>query len=96
MSAAITGTTHRGTRGGRGHRCGRHSLDGRPITLDAGRGRVDTGCTRREEGGSGEAEQPIEFYLASADVAKGADVFKKCQACHTVDQGGANGLGPNL
>ena len=50
-----------------------------------------------EEGGGGaEAEQPIEFYLASADPAKGADVFKKCQACHTVDQGGANGLGPNL
>jgi cytochrome c len=50
-----------------------------------------------EEGAGGaEAEQPIEFYLASADVAKGADVFKKCQACHTIDQGGANGLGPNL
>lgn len=48
------------------------------------------------EGEGGEAEQPIEFYLASADAAKGADVFKKCQACHTVDQGGANGLGPNL
>ena len=49
-----------------------------------------------ETGDGAEAEQPIEFYLASADVAKGADVFKKCQACHTVDQGGANGLGPNL
>ena len=49
------------------------------------------------EGGEGaEAEQPIAFYLASADAAKGADVFKKCQACHTVDQGAANGLGPNL
>ena len=33
---------------------------------------------------------------ASADPAKGADVFKKCQACHTVEQGQANGLGPNL
>lgn len=49
-----------------------------------------------EAGDGAEAEQPIEFYLASADVAKGADVFKKCQACHTVDKGGANGLGPNL
>lgn len=48
------------------------------------------------EGGGAEAEQPIEFYLASADPAKGADVFKKCQACHTVDQGAPNGLGPNL
>ncbi|GAA4023634.1 hypothetical protein GCM10022280_25490 [Sphingomonas swuensis] len=49
-----------------------------------------------EEGGSGEAEQPIEFYLASADAAKGADVFKKCQACHNAEKGGANALGPNL
>jgi cytochrome c len=48
------------------------------------------------EGEGAEAEKPIEFYLASADVAKGGDVFKKCQACHTVDKGGANGLGPNL
>lgn len=47
-----------------------------------------------EEGG--EAAKPIEFYLASADPAKGEQVFKKCTACHTVDQGGANALGPNL
>ena len=46
--------------------------------------------------GGGEAAQPVEFYLAQADVAKGAEVFKKCVACHTIEQGGANGLGPNL
>ncbi len=49
-----------------------------------------------EDAGGGEAEQPIEFYLASADVAKGEQVFKRCVACHTIDQGGPNGLGPNL
>ncbi len=42
------------------------------------------------------AEKPIEFYLASADAAKGADVFKKCAACHNAEKGGANALGPNL
>ena len=47
-----------------------------------------------EEGG--EAAKPIEFYLASADVAKGEQVFKKCTACHNADNGGANALGPNL
>ena len=46
--------------------------------------------------GSAEAAKPIEFYLASADVAKGEQVFKKCAACHNADQGGANALGPNL
>jgi len=50
-----------------------------------------------EEGaGAAEAEKPIEFYLASADPAKGEQVFKKCAACHNADNGGANALGPNL
>ena len=48
------------------------------------------------EGDGGEAEKPFEFYMASADAAKGEAVFKKCAACHNVDQGGANALGPNL
>ena len=49
-----------------------------------------------EEGEGGEAEQPIEFFLASADPAQGEQVFKKCTACHTIDQGAPNQLGPNL
>lgn len=49
-----------------------------------------------EGDGGGEAAKPIEFYLASADVAKGQGVFNKCVACHTIDKGGANGTGPNL
>lgn len=48
------------------------------------------------EGEGEEAEQPIAFFLASADVAQGEQQFKKCAACHTINQGGANGLGPNL
>ncbi|WEK48221.1 MAG: cytochrome c family protein [Candidatus Andeanibacterium colombiense] len=34
--------------------------------------------------------------LAKADVAKGQAIFAKCMACHTDNQGGANGIGPNL
>jgi cytochrome c len=48
------------------------------------------------EGEGAEAAKPIEFYLASADPAKGEQVFKKCTACHNADKGGANALGPNL
>ena len=43
-----------------------------------------------------DAEKPAAFYLASADVAKGEAVFKKCAACHNADAGGANGTGPAL
>ena len=50
-----------------------------------------------QEGEEGaEAEQPIAFYLASADAAQGEQVFKKCMACHNADKGGPNTLGPNL
>ncbi|HEY0445629.1 MAG TPA: cytochrome c family protein [Allosphingosinicella sp.] len=54
------------------------------------------GVVEEGEGGGADAEQPIAAYLAAADAAKGEQVFKKCAACHTVNQGGANGLGPNL
>ncbi len=41
----------------------------------------------------------ISFSAASfadGDAAKGAKVFKKCKACHTVNDGGKNLVGPNL
>jgi cytochrome c len=53
------------------------------------------GVAQEGEGGAA-AEQPIEFYLASADPAKGEQVFNKCMACHNADKGGANQVGPNL
>ncbi|NIJ17332.1 c-type cytochrome [Sphingobium vermicomposti] len=50
-----------------------------------------------EAEGEGAAAGPsLNTLLASADVAAGEKVFAKCAACHTVNQGGANGIGPNL
>ena len=46
--------------------------------------------------GGGAPEEPIANLLAKADAAKGAETFKKCASCHTANQGGANGIGPNL
>ncbi|NVJ98529.1 MAG: cytochrome c family protein [Alphaproteobacteria bacterium] len=34
--------------------------------------------------------------LAVADAGKGERQFAKCKACHSIDQGGSNGVGPNL
>ena len=49
------------------------------------------------DGGSGAAAvEPIANRLAKADVAKGQASFAKCAACHSITQGGANGVGPNL
>tara|TARA_R110000787_G_scaffold59787_7_gene135589 strand:+ start:51 stop:668 length:618 start_codon:yes stop_codon:yes gene_type:complete len=46
--------------------------------------------------GAGDAGPSLNTLLATADVAKGEKVFAKCAACHTINQGGANGIGPNL
>lgn len=59
-------------------------------------GYVVEGVEAEGEGDGAAAEKPIEFYLASADPAKGEQVFKKCAACHNADKGGSNALGPNL
>ena len=54
------------------------------------------GVTGAGDEDAGDAEQPIANLLASADIAKGEAVFKKCTACHTATPGGANGTGPNI
>ena len=48
------------------------------------------------EGEAGPAAVPLPVLLAAATPAAGEALFAKCKACHTVDQGGANGIGPNL
>ncbi|MGI8943655.1 MAG: c-type cytochrome [Qipengyuania sp.] len=49
-----------------------------------------------EETGGDEAGPDLGTLLANADAAAGEAVFAKCTACHTIEQGGANGIGPNL
>lgn len=53
-----------------------------------------------ETGGGGEVEEEVYdlgALLAAADPTSGERSFKaKCSTCHTIDQGGSNGTGPNL
>ena len=59
-------------------------------------------ATPEENGAVAEAEapEPVEesvlVLLASADPAAGESVTRKCTACHSFDEGGANRVGPNL
>ena len=52
------------------------------------------------EGGEGAAAVDVipDFgtVLPAADLKAGEAVFAKCQSCHNVANGGANGTGPNL
>lgn len=43
-----------------------------------------------------EALPAIGPLLADASIEDGEKVFKKCAACHTVEEGGANKVGPGL
>lgn len=53
-------------------------------------------------GGGPAAEEVEEVFdlgalLAAADVSRGERTFKaQCSSCHTIDDGGPNGTGPNL
>lgn len=44
----------------------------------------------------GAKEVSFAEVLATVTPADGEKVFAKCAACHTIEQGGANGVGPNL
>ena len=48
------------------------------------------------EAGAEDAGPSLATLLATGDAAAGAKVFAKCTACHTIEQGGAAGIGPNL
>lgn len=60
---------------------------------------ADAPDTTEEEPAAVEEEQDGAEAAPEAtevDVAAGASVFRQCVACHTIDEGGPNRVGPNL
>lgn len=53
---------------------------------------IDTG---EEEAGEEEVQVAFADVYAAADPSEGPKLFRKCQACHKVEDG-ANGTGPSL
>lgn len=57
---------------------------------------VAEGGASSGEAPAGKEEVSIVTLLQTADPARGATIFKRCQACHTGEKGGANKVGPHL
>lgn len=60
---------------------------------------VTVEATEAASAGGGAAvamPEPILAMIASADIERGKGVAKACAACHHIEKGGANGVGPGL
>jgi len=66
----------------------------------AGCGGPDATAPGADGGTTGAAaveEAPdIDVLLANADVDRGETLYFQCRACHTLEEGGQNKVGPNL
>lgn len=57
-------------------------------------GTAGDGAPAEQDGAAGEGG--LVAMIAAASPDEGQKVFRKCQACHTLDQGGPHRVGPNL
>ncbi|MEH0831203.1 c-type cytochrome [Anaplasma bovis] len=63
---------------------------GYSVSTDAGPGADGSA------GGGGAATLDIAALLANANAERGKSISKKCTACHTINKGGTDRVGPNL
>ena len=57
---------------------------------------VTTKMETNNEENDNDKEIDISALMAKGDITTGEKVFKKCAACHSINKGGANKIGPAL
>ena len=58
--------------------------------------KVETTEETSKEVNASETNVDLNALLAMGDIDHGKKVFKKCAACHSINKGGSNKIGPNL
>ena len=58
--------------------------------------KVETPEGTTGEANAAETNVDLNALFAMADIAHGEKVFKKCKACHSINAGGGNKIGPKL
>jgi cytochrome c len=68
------------------------------LTLLAGCTMLLAACSSPEPAPQGDepATPAAPTAAVAPTAAMGEQIFKRCVACHTIDAGGKNGIGPNL
>ncbi len=73
------------------------TLSAKPIALPSGKTAVASAAPTQAAKASGDGAPPLKALYAKAVISKGQAFFQQqCSACHTINKGGANGVGPNL
>ena len=68
-----------------------------PVVASAGAGYAGKTAATAASKSAGGGAPPIATLYAAASVSKGQGFFQQqCAACHSINKGGANGVGPNL
>jgi len=76
---------------------GDHEIVGYKLPGPSGDGDAAGGDATHAAGAPAEFDAAeVVTLVAEASAEKGQGHFKKCQGCHTADQGGKNKIGPNL
>ena len=58
--------------------------------------KVEVKLTSSSSESSSEGQVDIAALLSMGDIEHGKKIFKKCAACHSINQGGKNKIGPKL
>jgi S-disulfanyl-L-cysteine oxidoreductase SoxD len=69
---------------------------GRARVLDVTPGPPASEDADTQDSPAGDEIELSQAEAATGDPVAGEQVFRRCQACHTVDEGGAHRVGPNL